>query len=389
MKSLFFLMKYPTCVPETLKRKFNGQMNACMRLGYEAWYLEWDGTGFDLVCRNTGQRRRVMNTTRALPRETYYHTLYFVDMYRAAIRALGMHAFQLMYIRFLPTFPPAVRFVKLAKKRGITLVQEIPTYLGQGNGDGSVQPGLARRVGLRLSNAYARLAQRHVDFFTVIGENAGGRLYGKPAMNIHNGIDVGAIPLRSYQPRQDGLHLLLLASMCDWHGYDRMIDALRRYRGSETITLHFAGNDGDGSLAKWRELAREQGLEDRVCFHGAVYGQELDELVNGMDLGISSLGLYRIGLSVGTVMKGREYMARGLPFVYAGEDPAIAKDHPFALQVPNDDSPIEMEDVAAFALRVRATADAAQRMREYAQQNMSWETEFERILSAVDKGGRL
>ena len=385
MKSIFFLMKYPTCVPETLKRKFNGQMNACIQLGYEAWYLEWDGKAFWLVCVNSGERRHVLNTTQKLGLEKYYHTLYFIDMYRAAIKVLGMRSFDKMYIRFLPTFPPAVRCMKLAKRRGVTVIQELPTYLGQGNDDGSVQPSLARRVALKVSNAYARLAQRSVDFFTVIGVDAGGRLYGKPAMNINNGIDVTAIRQREYQPQDDALHMLLLASMCDWHGYDRMITALQSYQGDEKIILHFAGNDGDGSLAKWKQLA--EGMEN-VVFHGGVYGDELDGLINSMDLGVSSLGLYRIGLELGTVMKGREYMARGLPFVYAGEDPTIEKGHPHAMQVANDDSLIDMERVIDFAKRMRQEKNAADGMREYAREHMSWEMEFERIFNAVDGGVR-
>ena len=299
MKSIFFLMKYPTCVPETLIRKFNGQMNACIQLGYEAWYLEWNGEAFHLVCVNTGDKRHVMNTTQKLPKEKYYHPLYFIDMYRAAIRAVGMQKFDKLYIRFLPTFPPAVRFVRLAKKKGITIIQEIPTYLGKGNDDGSDQPSLVRRVGLRLSNAYAQLAQKKMDFFTIIGVDAKGTFAGTPAMNINNGIDVTANSLRSYQPQEDGIHMLLLASMCDWHGYDRVITALQNYKGNEKIILHFAGNDGDGSLAKWKQLA--EGMEN-VIFHGGVYGDELDELINRMDLGVSSLGLYRIGLELGTVL---------------------------------------------------------------------------------------
>lgn len=385
MKSIFFLMKYPTCVPETLKRKFNGQMNACIQLGYEAWYLEWDGAAFKLVCMNTGEKQHVMNTTQKLPKEKYYHTLYFIDMYRAAIKVLAMRTFDKLYIRFLPTFPPAVHFMKLAQKKGVNIIQEIPTYLGQGNDDGSVQPSFVRRVALKVSNAYARLAQRRVDLFTVIGVDAGGKLYGKPALNINNGIDVTAISLRSYQPQEDGIHMLLLASMCDWHGYDRMITALQNYKGDEKIILHFAGNDGDGSLAKWQQLA--EGMEN-VVFHGGVYGEELDALISRMDLGVSSLGLYRIGLKLGTVMKGREYMARGLPFIYAGEDPTIEKEHPYAVQVPNNDSLIDMEEVVAFAERVRQETDAAQSMREYARRHMSWEMEFERILAAADGGAR-
>ena len=125
-----------------------------------------------------------------------------------------------------------------------------------------------------------------------------------------------------------------------------------------------------------------------MVFHGGVYGDDLDRMINSMDLGVSSLGLYRIGLELGTVMKGREYMARGLPFVYAGEDPTIEAGHPHAVQVPNSDAPIDMEEIVAFAKRMRAEKDAAQSMREYARSHMSWEMEFERIFDAVDGGAR-
>ena len=62
--------------------------------------------------------------------------------------------------------------------------------------------------------------------------------------------------------------------------------------------------------------------------------------------------------------------------------------HPHAVQVPNNDTPIDMEEIVAFAKRVRAEQNAALSMREYARKHMSWEMEFERILEAVDGGMR-
>ena len=48
MNKILFIMKYPTCLDENLKRKFNGQMNACIQLGYEVWFIEWNGKYFFL-----------------------------------------------------------------------------------------------------------------------------------------------------------------------------------------------------------------------------------------------------------------------------------------------------------------------------------------------------
>ena len=122
-------MKYPTCVAETLKRKFDGQMNACLKLGYKVWYIKWDGKAFYLVNRENDESRLLIRTKLFMSREKYYHTLYFVDMYRAAVKALSYVNFDCIYMRAMPVFPPIKRLVKLIKNKGIFFIREIPTYL--------------------------------------------------------------------------------------------------------------------------------------------------------------------------------------------------------------------------------------------------------------------
>ena len=58
---------------------------------------------------------------------------------------------------------------------------------------------------------------------------------------------------------------------------------------------------GDGEvLQDLKDLVTQLQLEDRV-FKGALYGEELEQAYLGMDIGIASLGLYRIGLSEASV----------------------------------------------------------------------------------------
>ena len=315
--------------------------------------------------------------------EKYYHTLYFVDMYRAALKALSCEEFDGIYMRSMPLFPPIKSLIKKIKKKGIFFIREIPTYLIGEKKEERKNDGIVRNVGKKISKYYSDIVASNVDMFTAIGDDTNGTLHNKPALNIDNGIDVSAIVMRQFKPQEDTLNFILLASMCYWHGYDRILTALKDYSGQQKVVFHFVGNDGDGSLAKWKALASELGVEDKAVFHGAIYGAELDEFINTMDVGVGSLGMYRIGLETGTIMKAREYMARGIPFIYGCADPAIDENFEYSMRVSNNDESLDIDKMAAFAVEMREKDDASLRMREYAEKNMSWVTQFEKILNKI------
>ena len=380
LNNLLFVMKYPTCVAETLKRKFDGQMNACLKLGYKVWYIKWDGKAFYLVNRENDESRLLIRTKLFMSREKYYHTLYFVDMYRAAVKALYYVNFDCIYMRAMPI----KRLVKLIKNKGIFFIREIPTYLSGDKQEKNLNGDIIRKIGSRISKMYFNDVVSNVDLFIAIGDDTNGTLYDKPAINIDNGIDVSVIAMRDFKPQKDTLNFLLLASMCYWHGYDRIVTALKNYSGDQKILFHFVGNDGDGSLSKWKTLASDLGVEDKVAFHGAIYGEELDKFIDTMDVGVGSLGGYRKDLYTASDLKSREYMARGIPIIYACIDPTIDEKNDFVMRVANDDSPIDINKAVEFALKMREKNDVSFRMREYAEKNMSWVTQFEKVFQKID-----
>ena len=134
---------------------------------------------------------------------------------------------------------------------------------------------------------------------------------------------------------------------------------------------------------EWKASAKDKGLTGHIFFHGALYGQPLDEMIDQADIGIGTLGLYRKGSNEGATLKVREYMSRGLPFIYAGNDQAITENLEFALQVPNDDTALDMKQIIEFAKKFKNADQIPGRMREYAREHMSWDSEFEKILRKV------
>jgi glycosyltransferase involved in cell wall biosynthesis len=171
--------------------------------------------------------------------------------------------------------------------------------------------------------------------------------------------------------------------MSGWHGNDRSCARWRLTGATRTCASSSPAADGDGSLKTWRALTEELGLTDRVAFRGPLYGPELDELIARCDVGVGSLGMYRYGLSRGMTLKLREYMARGLPFISAVDDPALPPDAAFALRVPNDDTPVDMEAVVAFARRAKSDAALGEAMRAYARERLSWEGVLRGVLERV------
>ena len=106
-------------------------------------------------------------------------------------------------------------------------------------------------------------------------------------------------------------------------------------------------------------------------------------MYNSATIGISSLALYKIGFQTGSVLKLREYMARGLPFVYAHDDPHIKGDMPWCIRIPNDDSSVDMNAIDMFVEKIKKQPELGITMRNYAKMNMSWESQFEKIFQRI------
>ncbi|MCI6377681.1 MAG: glycosyltransferase [Clostridiales bacterium] len=365
MASILFLMRSPLDGQDNLTSKFRGQMAAAEALGHQAYFIGWNGQGMWL-CR--GGERTLLKRCALARMPGYAVTALYVDLMAALKRALDIRPFDLIYMRFMPVFSNAPDALGRHKARGGKLIVEHPTYPFE---NGKVT-SLIRRPVFAYNAWVFRRIEPMIDLYTLIGDPCDGTLGGRPAMNILNGVDVDGLPMHAPRGERD-IGLLALASMSNWQGYDRLIEALARYHGKETVTVHMVGGEGDGSLAQWKRLVREKGLEDRVLFYGELHGGALDGVAAQCDVGVGGLGLYRKKQYVSMTLKLREYMARGLPFVYAVEDPSIPKEPRFCLKLANDDTPLDLEPIVAFAMRAKADAQAPALMRAYARERMSWQ----------------
>lgn len=372
MAKILFVMKYPLVDAYSVKDKFNGQMRAAEQLGYEVWFVGFDASGMYLIHR--GEKKLIKKLTMG-NFSHYIHTLAFVDLFDSVCRVLKKMRFDVVYMRHCPLLPVGLRMCRKIKASGAKFVVEIPTFPPEKE----QQPTALRRAVNAVSERRWVAAAQCVSLFTLIGEPA-QEYRGVPAINIDNGINVENIPLRK-PVSDDKVHLLAIAAMSDWQGYDRVIRGIAALdeEMKEKIVLDLVGVEGDGSLAKWLSLAQELSLDKQVVFHGYKKGAELEPYFDCAALGIGSLGLYRKNFTSASALKLREYCARGLPFVYAGDDPAFRGELPFCMQIPNDDSIVDVAELVAFAQKHHDLL----KIRDFAEQKITWEVQMKKVFGAL------
>ena len=376
MADILFLMRAPLDGKDNLFPKFQGEMAGARRLGHKAHWIGWNEEGMWLC--GDGEPR-LIHRARLSRMPAYHHTMLYVDLMIALAKLAKERKYDLVYMRYMLTFGNAPSALRAMKKQGAKLIVEHPTYPFKHARSNS---WLRKPFFWYTEKVYAKVHPM-VDLYAVMGDDCGGELDGRAAINVLNGVDVEALPLHKQPEHENEIHLLALASMSCWQGYDRMIRAIANWQGEEKIILHLAGMEGDGSLAAWLKLAEELGLKEQVVFEGELHGEKLDQLVDRCDAGVGSLAIYKRRVQNVITLKLREYMARGLPFIYAVEMGDLDWEPAFCLQVANDDSEIDMTAVVRFVQNVRKDPDMPARMRAYAAQNMSWEPIMRSIFERV------
>ena len=178
-------------------------------------------------------------------------------------------------------------------------------------------------------------------------------VYGIPTLRFENGIAVNKMKEKNICGKTK-IKMLAVAAMCNFHGYDRLIEGMRDYYsagGQREMELHLVGGkEVPGSdLLRYKELTNKYGLNERIIFHGEKTGKELDDMYDSCNIAVASLGMYRIGYKMANSLKIREYVAKGIPIISGCPiDIFEGRNFKYVCEFPNNESPICMEKVIDF-----------------------------------------
>ena len=188
----------------------------------------------------------------------------------------------------------------------------------------------------------------YIDRFVTFSDDTS--IFGVETIRTMNGIEVGKVVPVTGEKKLQGINLIAVAGMYQFHGYERILYGLSDYYkmdGKRKIFFHLVGDGPE--IVKYREITEKYNLHNNVIFHGKKYGKELDDIYNGMDIAISSLGLYKLGIDKISSLKLNEYLAKGLPIVAGCDTVALTgKNSNYYLQFENNQNPININRIVDF-----------------------------------------
>lgn len=260
---------------------------------------------------------------------------------------------EFVYARcFMNANPFLIRLFKKLRALGIKSVTEIPTYpYDQEFATFSRQ----ERLGLKIDQLFRHSLSRQMSAIVTFSDAE--TIFGQRTIRISNGVDFDSIPLHDYHPVDDAVHLIGVAEVHLWHGYDRLIAGLGDYYQRESspknIIFHVVGGVdpfdlyGQGDYPGIQSLIDQYGLQQHVVFHGQLFGEELDKVFNQSCFAIGSLARHRTGITAIKTLKNREYATRGIPFIYSEQDSDFDS-KPYIIKAPSDESPINISQILGF-----------------------------------------
>ncbi len=241
-----------------------------------------------------------------------------------------------------------------------------------------------RRVPLLLKDAMHRNQLKlYVD--RIADLSGANKIFEIQTLSIYNGIDLDELPVRTPAMHHSEMHILCIAVFAVWHGIDRVLNGLAAYHVANKgrkIVLHLVG-EGPSSNSLRRQCKR-LALGDSVVFHGKMSSDEFAPIYDECDIAIECLANFRKDITLSSSLKSREYLAKGMPFIYSGIID-VFRDEPvdFCLQVPSDESPIDMQQVIDFRDRLygkESPEELTQRIRAYAERHISMDAAMKPVI---------
>ncbi len=295
---------------------------------------------------------------------------------------------ELVYARcFMNANPWLIHFFKIIKDAGIHAVTEIPTFPYDGEFAGSTGQ---QQLGLIIDKLFREKLYHYMDAMITFSDAK--CIFGKRTINISNGVDFDSIPL--HQPsavshQSSELHLIGVAEVHYWHGFDRLIAGLGEYymhnKSPRTLFFHIVGGIWSGDLygsqfaPGIQTLISQYHLEDKVILHGQLFGQALDDVFNKCVFAIGSLGRHRNGITVIKTLKNREYATRGFPFIYSESDSDFDQ-QPYVLKAPADESPIDIQNIIDFIDGFKMQPVEIRN----SVQHLTWKIQMQKVVDAIN-----
>lgn len=363
-----------------VSKKIISECRAFKNLNNETYLIGMEGTNTILINFNDEEKKVVLKKHVQYNIEILKKVFNKINQINDIKKFISNKTFDICYIRYDLSTPKFISLLKKISKHCKKIIIEIPTYPYC-----EEYKGRLNLLRLKIDKYFAKKLKKYVDL--IVSFYNIDNFFGIKCLQVPNGFDFENIKIIDNNNMNDVINIAAVSSMREWHGYERMIEGLYFYYkngGSRKILFHLVGNGKE--YYKYKDLVDKYSLNNHVIFHGSLYGEKLDSLLDNCTLGVDSLARHRNGINILSSLKSREYGAKGLPFINSCKIDIIDDDFKYMFQVPADENPIDITKVVEFHDNIysnKSRIEIATEIRKYIESKSDMKAVIKKIIDCV------
>lgn len=297
--------------------------------------------------------------------------------YTPILNYIRKQQIELVYMRSEHNASPfLIRFVKKLSSLGVKTVMEIPTYPYD-----QEYITFESKCFLFIDRMFRNPLAKELHAIVTFSNQK--EIFGQRTIQISNGIDFSSVRLKEKQIRNGELHLIGVAEIHYWHGFDRVIAGMANYYKDGScdykVYFHIVGEfSGERERNEILLPINEFHLGNYVILYGSLFGDDLDEVFDRADIGIGSLARHRSNITYIKTLKNREYAARGIPFIYSETDTDF-ENMPYKQKVPADESPVDIKKIIQSYFLISETPEQIRN----SVCHLSWRSQMKKVIDSI------
>lgn len=345
-----------------ITKKITSEIKTLRSFGYEVFYTAYEKEGVVIYDNNDYIvfRRKFPFKSKKLNQIIRYFWLEYVSKKYLEKN----NSFTIGYIRLGPPNFIFFKILDLLKNGGAKIIVESLAYF-----PGIKYSSIKGKYIQFMHKINHKKFKKYLEYFLIEGNFK--EMYDVPCYSMNMGVEVETIKPHTYYGNKDELNLISVANENTYHAYDRIIKSVYNYinnGGKIKVYIHFVGTISE----KTRMLIKQLNLEKYIILYGKKSGKELDDIYNLCNVGLGPFGQHRVGGKKDTGLKTKEYFAKGLPYIFSGEEPTVPDNYRYIYHFSSNESLIDFDKVWFFYQTYVNDKDVVKNMRNFALNNYSW-----------------
>ena len=177
----------------------------------------------------------------------------------------------------------------------------------------------------------------------------------KPMVVIANGININDYQVETQKSHTAPILVFIGTPKQPWHGVDKIIMMANFFKMYQFYIIGFKGEDSGN-----------------IHYFGYLSKEESTKIINQCDIGIGTLSLYKKSMNEASPLKTRQYLACGLPLIYAYDDTDIDKEMPFILKISNSENNVidSLDKIDNFIKSVYQNKSIKENAKRFAKEKL-------------------